>query len=64
MYAGLIVLMMAFLLIITIASDKASYRIEWVPDAAKTSLDIIKILVGAVIGALTPAAVNRARGQG
>jgi uncharacterized integral membrane protein len=60
MYAALIVTMLTFLVILAIVSDNAKYTIEWIPDATKTILDIVKILVGAVVGALTPAAVRRA----
>ena len=64
MYVGLIVAMMIFLVIFALLGDRATYQIAWIPDVTKTILDAIKVLVGAVIGALTPVAVNRSRRLG
>jgi hypothetical protein len=60
MYMLVIVVLMAFLIIISVVSDNAKYSMSWIPDVAKTTLDLMKVLVGAVVGALTPAAINKA----
>jgi len=59
LYTCLIVIMMVFLIVLAVVSDNAKYQVSWIPNVTATVLDIMKVLVGAVVGALTPAAVGR-----
>ncbi len=58
----LIVLLGSFVLMEFIYQD-AEYTPEWIPDASKTVMDIVKVVIGAIIGTLTPTAANAARAQ-
>ncbi len=58
-YAGLAVVMMIFFLALTLISDNARYPTPWINGATVTILDVVKLLIGAVIGALTPGLLDR-----
>jgi hypothetical protein len=60
-YVALIVLLMVFFVVLSVIWSDSKYIPEWIPDASKTTLDLIKVVVGAIVGTLTPSAVNAAR---
>jgi hypothetical protein len=58
-YGSLVVVLMIFFVALSLIWSEARYTPEWIPGASKTVLDLIKVVVGAIIGVLTPSVVRR-----
>lgn len=61
-YGVLLIILLGFFVLLASIYDNAKFKPEWIPDASKTILDMVKVVVGAVVGTLTPALVNTAKG--
>jgi len=57
-YVSLLLIMLACVVFLALFSDFSRYMNTWIPSAIGNLFDVIKLLVGAVIGALTPAAIG------
>jgi len=62
-YGILLIILLGFFVLMASIYENGKYTPEWIPDASKTVLDMVKVVVGAVIGTLTPAMVNTAKGS-
>jgi hypothetical protein len=61
-YGVLLVILLGFFVLMALIYENAKFTPEWIPEASKTVLDMVKVVVGAIVGTLTPALVNAARG--
>jgi hypothetical protein len=57
-YGVLLIILLGFFVLMATIYENAKFTPEWIPDASKTVLDMVKVVVGAVVGTLTPAVVS------
>lgn len=57
LYAGLMLVIIGFILVLVLLADSASFNQSWVEDAVPSLLDMLKVVVGAAVGSLSTAAV-------
>lgn len=55
LYAGIMVIIIVFILALLVFADNASFNQTWVNETIPSLLDMLKIVVGAAVGSLSTA---------